>query len=237
MDLDWTQQSAGAVTLVSVRLRNERATDRRVRLTNCLAGPVLPPRREAVPEAGWDREGVATVVPAGETVALGYACPAPASTPPAAVEEVDAPDADEAVDPADAVRELGDHRPPRDVLGGDDGEPAETSDGEPIASSDRETSSDSGNVDATQRESLTTAPESFESYRARIETVEALSVASVGDAAELLDSVGGLDGVDALAAQLETDARELRAIATVADALADRAAAAAPPTEVLRGLS
>jgi len=224
MDLDWTQQSAGAVTLVSVSLCNERATDRRVRLANRLDGPVLPPRREGVPEAGWDRDGATTVVPAGETVALGYACPAPASTPPVGVKDVGAVNgADSEIDPADAVRELGDHRPPRDVVEGGEDESTKPNDEESTSS-----------VDVPQREPTTIAPQSLEEHRARIETVEALGVASVQDAADLLETT---DGIDALAAQLETDARELRALATAAEALADRAAAAAPPTEALRRLS
>ena len=230
MEFDWTQQSAGAVTLVSVRLRNERATDRRVRLGNRLDGPTLPPWREGVPETGWDRDGATTVVPAGETVALGYACPAPASTPPVAVEDVGAAeDTDETVDPADAVRELGDHRPPRDVLERGEEESTEQSDEEPTTNS----------VDDCEREPPAAAPspDSLAERRDRIETAEALDAAGVAEAAALLETTGGVDGVNALAARLDEDARELRALAAAAEALADRAAAASPPLGALRRLS
>ncbi|RDZ66031.1 hypothetical protein C5B90_06705 [Haloferax sp. Atlit-12N] len=117
------------VALVSVRVHNDAPVDRRVRLRNRLDGSVLPPRRAGVPEAGWDDDGFEGVVPAGSTVALGYAV-SPSST-------ADAPGAqdlpDRAVDvsalgradgaerttgstPDDAVRTLGSARPPADAV-------------------------------------------------------------------------------------------------------------------------
>lgn len=125
MELDWTVQTVDGVTLVSLSLKNERTVDRRVRLRNRLDGPVLPPRRQREAEAGWDREGLSTVVPAGSTVAYGYACPAPADQPPVVVTDVGPPDGPvaggKAVDTgesaADVIRRLGDARPPRAVVG------------------------------------------------------------------------------------------------------------------------
>lgn len=75
MQLDWETSSLDGVRLIAGRLSNDAPVDRRVRLENQLDGPVLPPRVDGVPEAGWDESGYETVVPAGERVAFGYACP------------------------------------------------------------------------------------------------------------------------------------------------------------------
>lgn len=242
MDLDWTQESAAGVTLVRARLRNERATDRRVRLRNRLDGPVLPPRRHGTPEAGWDRERVTTVVPADGTAALGYACPAPETDPPVVVDDVGPADGD-ATDrtPAAAVRELGDHRPPRSVLGGED-EGGANGPGERNAST-AERVAEMANapderVDPPDRDRLPDGTDSFlGEYRTRVRTAEALTAAGVTEATALLDANGGLAGVESLAADLDADVKELRTLARVADALADRAAASTPPTDPLRRLS
>jgi len=249
MELDWSQEAAGPVTLVHARLRNERATDRRVRLRNRLDGPVLPPRRHGVPEAGWDREGTTTVVPAGERVAVGYACPAPAARPPVVVDEVTAAEGDAAGEsPETAVRELGDHRPPRAVLGEGRAEPA---------ADDGESPDEAGTSESTNNELATGEPANSEPAngdtaidaspeelaarlhrsRSRVRTAEALGAAGVTEATALVAANGGVRGIESLAADLDADARELRALARTASALADRAAAAAAPTEALRRLS
>lgn len=249
MDLDWSQEAAGPVTLVHARLRNERSTDRRVRLRNRLDGPVLPPRRHGVPEAGWDREGTTTVVPASECVAVGYACPAPAADPPVVVDEVTA--AEESADaetPETAIRELGDHRPPRAVLGGERAEPpargAEATGEAGVSGSTtcEPVTRESANYESTNNEPpIDRFPQELrfrlERSRTRIRTAEALATVGVSDATALLGANGGLRGVESLATDLDADARELRALARTASVLADRAAAAAPPIDALRGLS
>lgn len=241
MDLDWTLESAGPVTLVRARLRNERATDRQVRLRNYLDGPVLPPRRHGTPEAGWDRNGATTVVPAGETVALGYACPAPEAEPPVVVDEVgSAAESETRASALDiVVRELDDHRPPRDVLGDD----TETRGGEAAgieALSDQGSDADDA-VDSVPEPSITPLPDAADSllsrYRTRIETAEALSASGLPEATALLAANDGLAGVETLSDELDSDARELRALAATAATLAARAAAATPPTDALRRLS
>jgi hypothetical protein len=63
------------VTLVRAELRSAVAVDLRVRVRNELDGPVLPPRRAGVPEAGWDADGFSGVVPADGRLGVGYACP------------------------------------------------------------------------------------------------------------------------------------------------------------------
>lgn len=241
MDLDWTQESAAGVALVRARLRNERATDRRVRLRNRLDGPVLPPRRQGTPEAGWDRDGVTAVVPGGDTVAVGYACPAPTGKPPVAIDEVGpADEAEDDATPAAAVRDLGTHRPPRAVLR--DGAGAGSNGSTRVAPHCPKR----GDAPGAPEERQTSRPSAqlpddagslFDRYRTRIRTVEALNAAGVVEATALLDANGGIEGVASLAGRLDADARELRTLARVADALADRAAATALPTDALRRLS
>jgi hypothetical protein len=62
------------VTLVRVELRSTVDTDLRVRVANELDGPVLPPRREGVPAAGWDANGFRGIVPGSGRLGVGYAC-------------------------------------------------------------------------------------------------------------------------------------------------------------------
>lgn len=257
MDLDWTQETAGPVTLVRARLRNERATDRHVSLRNRLDGPVLPPRRRGTAESGWNRDGLTTQVPAGETVALGYACPASATDPP--VEIVDVESAAEREPPeisaADAVRTLGDHRPPRAVLGGETvGGTAETGDrtagtverttqGAPDTDQCVDSRVDGDSTDHEPEPRSPAAPlpadatELLSQYRTRIRTVEALSATGVEEATALLETNGGLAGIESVATGLDDDARELRELARTAATLAARAEAATPPIDALRRLS
>ncbi len=243
MDLDWTQESTAGVTLVRARVRNDRATDRRVRLQNRLDGPVLPPRRHGTPEAGWDRDGVTTVVPADGTVSIGYACPAPTGEPPLTLGEVGAATEERDDSTADAaVRELGDHRPPRAVLESEDD--ARSSD-EMVTDVEMPDTAEAGSrststakPDRPDPDSLPDgAEELFDRYRTRVRTAEALNAAGVVEATALLDANSGLAGAESLASDLDSDARELRALARAAESLAARAAATTPPTEALRRLS
>jgi hypothetical protein len=243
MDLDWTQESTAGVTLVRACLRNDRATDRRVRLRNRLDGPVLPPRRHGTPEAGWDRDGVTTVVPADETVSVGYACPAPTSEPPVVVAEAGAATGETSDSTAEAsLRELGDHRPPRAVLGGeaDDGATDEMATGVDLPTTEAIEPRDdaSGRAESPGPDSLPDGTEELlDRYRTRVRTAEALNAAGVVEATALLDANDGLAGTESLASDLDADARELRALARTAATLAARAAATTPPTEALRRLS
>jgi len=236
MELDCETHRTDEVTLVTVRLENERATDRRVRLENRLDGPVLPPRRNGEPEVGWDRDGVTTVVPANTQEALGYACPAGPKSPPVGIEWVGDADGTEQEAPVKAaMRRLGDARPPRAVLG-EEHEPTR----EPDNGVEQTPPRPDGGPDR-ERESRAGASNEFEAllraYRERVETVEALGAAGVPTAADLLENGGGLAGVEATGAKLDADAAALRALAAEATALATRAEAATPPTETLRRLS
>lgn len=124
--LDWRVDAHDGVSLVELTVRNPARTARRVRVANRLGGPVWPPRREGVPEAGWDDGGFEGVVAAGGRRALGYASPAAPADPPAEIvwsERAGAAEPGDSVDPSDpdatpdgVVRALGAARPPADAV-------------------------------------------------------------------------------------------------------------------------
>lgn len=251
MELDWETESGGGITLVQMRLTNERSADRRVRVQNRLDGPVLPPRRQREPEAGWDHEGLTAIVPAESTVARGYACPAPSTEPPVEIAAVTAPAETRGTADAvtDVIRDLGDARPPRMVLGDDsvfggrevrENGPALQNTTETDSGTERGTHPGEG-TEQTESAPEATLPSAFENgltpYRRRVETVEALTLASVSEATALLATNEGLGGVERMGTELEEDAAALRALADEAAALAARAQAATPPVDALRRLS
>jgi hypothetical protein len=97
---------------------NETDITQRVELANELDGPLWPPRRRGVPEAGWTDDGFAGTFEPGAH-ALGYASPAPPVDPPLTVvsrEPVDHVPENDFDTPADVVRHCGDPSPPRDAV-------------------------------------------------------------------------------------------------------------------------
>ncbi|GAB7091723.1 hypothetical protein JCM18237_19940 [Halorubrum luteum] len=119
MELSWGVEREDGVSLVRCRLHNDEAVPRRVRLQNRLDGPVLPPRRGGVPEAGWDEDGVTVRLDPDQRRALGYATPAEPVDPPVELTVEEAAEAggeDPSPTAADAVRELGTYRPPREAV-------------------------------------------------------------------------------------------------------------------------
>jgi hypothetical protein len=136
MDLAWDVDREGNVSLVRCRVRNDDAVPRRVRIESRLDAPVLPPRRGGIPETGWDQSGVTLRLDPGERRAIGFAASAPPADPPVEVTEVAAVDPTEqsgGTKPiegaktaesatATALRELGNHRPPRAAVAGGAGE-------------------------------------------------------------------------------------------------------------------
>lgn len=131
LDAEWSLTEVAEVVLVEVAVHNPTAVDRRVRVENRLEGPTLPPRSGGVPEDGWDADGYAGVVAAGDELRLGFASPAAPTEPPVAVEDEGrvGDDADAGgASPEAAVRLLGDASPPADAIpvGGSDGDVADT---------------------------------------------------------------------------------------------------------------
>jgi hypothetical protein len=227
MESDWSVSTLDghSVTLVTVDLRNPSPVDRRVRVSNCLDGPVMPPRRAGVPAPGWNEDGFEGVVPAEGRRTLGYACPAPPRRPPVSVVDVGRTDdgAADAVDvAADAVRELGDPRPPGDAVP----TAGPTGDGTDAPESEAE-------------ERTPTVPPAVESWltavEERIERGERLTEASVASATDALDSEGDGDVGD-LSRRVATDAATLEAVAARAATLEERAAAVDVPVDALRRL-
>ncbi|MDB2244153.1 hypothetical protein PM076_11785 [Halorubrum ezzemoulense] len=131
MELDWSADREGDASLVGFRVRNDGAVPRRVRIESRLDGPLLPPRRGGVPEAGWDAAGVTAVLDPGERTAFGFAALADPVDPPVEIANVEpvSSDADEAHETAAggtdlaraAVRDLESYRPPRAAVDGAEG--------------------------------------------------------------------------------------------------------------------
>jgi hypothetical protein len=223
MDSDWSVTSLDGhdVTLVTVDLRNPSPVDRRVRVSNRLDGPVLPPKRAGVPESGWDETGFDGVVPAAGRRTLGYACPAPVAQPPVSVVDEGRADEDDADAAALAIRELGDPRPPGDAIPSVGEAENDELGGEPPAPTDAEPA-----VPPAAESWLTTV-------EARIDRGERLTDASVESATAAL---GEVDDASELAEQVSADAAALDAVAERTAALAERASAVDVPVEALRRL-
>jgi len=227
MKSDWSVNTLDghSVTLVTVDIRNPSPVDRRVRVSNCLDGPVMPPRRAGVPAPGWNENGFEGVVPAEGRRTLGYACPAPPRRLPVSVVDAGRTDDDgaDAVDAVtDAVRELGDPRPPSDAVP----MPGPTVDA-------------SEATEAESEKQTATVPPAVESWLTavedRIERGERLTDASVVSATDALDSEDCGDVSD-LSRRVAADATALEAVAARAATLEERAAAVDVPVDALRRL-
>ncbi|WP_136589802.1 DUF7857 domain-containing protein [Salinigranum halophilum] len=252
LTVEWHVSRAAGATLVTVRVHNTHAAPREVRLENRLDGPVRPPRRHGVAEAGWDDDGVTRRVPGGASVSLGYACHAPPETPPVAVDDRPVGDSDDASPVDRALRSLGDHAPPRAVVlsqsvdevdpSGD--RPSTASPGDSVDTGDRsarrstETSPRSVDERAAESNGQATARGSGTSdspehsvptvVAAWFRAVEArLETAdrlagTVPEATPVVAAVGGRAGIDVLETTLEADAAALARVAARADDLAAR---------------
>ncbi|MBV0925573.1 hypothetical protein KTS45_15305 [Halomicroarcula limicola] len=219
------------VTLVTARLW-EIDEPTRVRVRNRLDGPVWPPRRQGMPEAGWTDSGFEAVVGPGSH-ALGYATPAPPADPAAELRDATpAPDAvpvdDRTETAADVVRELGDPSPPADAV--------------PVDGAINEPSEPQSPASTPSPESSVRLPDAVDSWLAemtrRVDRAEALAAAeTLREATTAVGDAGGLAEVRALANAAERDERRLRAVAARAETLADRRAAAGVPVETLARLA
>jgi len=232
--LDWHTTGQEGVTLVHLLVTSE-ATER-VRVDNCLDGPVWPPRSQGVPEAGWDSEGYEGVVDADGRLLLGYATPSDPADPPARLASAErVEETVDAVTAREVVRTLGDPRPTRDAIPGEAGGNAHVS-AEPGDGSDETGQS---TARAGPRSGLPPDAEAwFAEVTERIEDAERLARAgSVPEATAAVDAVGGSAAVTELGERLERDHERLDGVAERSRALADRIESVDVSVETLRRLA
>jgi hypothetical protein len=246
LDHDCRTDRVGERTLVEVTVTNETAVDRRVRVVNRLDGPVEPPREGGAPAPGWDDDGYAGVVPADDRLTLGYACRAPPAEPAVAVHDEGRPTDDEGggATAADAARLLGDGAPPADAV------PVEGATDPPgpvaaMAETLDEGPDDAAEppVEATDRADVDdpdlppAVGEWLDGVSDRVDDAETLATGDLAAVARVAEARGGAEEAATLGTTLAADERALRALATRAERLADRAASADVPVEALRSLS
>lgn len=270
MDLSWTVDRAGDASLVRCRVHNDDAVSRRVRVESRFDAPVLPPRRAGVPEDGWDATGVTLRIGPGERRGFGFAAPSPPVEPPVTVASVEPVESDEPAregrvfagdEPAgstaaDALRELGDHRPPRAAVDGgraaDADRTVERTEADDRRDDDRRDDdlavsapcdSDGGrrNAGSGAGERGRATPEAvdewFAAVEARIDRAERLTDADVETATAVVADAGGVDALADLDERVAEDAERLRAVSERAASLAERAAATDVPVGALERLA
>lgn len=253
LEITVSTTTRSGVTLVHVELESTVDADLRVRIANGLDGPVLPPRPEGVPAAGWDAEGFRGVVPASGRLGVGYACPV--STPETrrsvdhgtTRERTDTEGESDAVSvellgPADGagaesasveatIRSLGRARPPQDAVPvGVGARSPETTASDGTHRSADETDAGPWATDATNTEPRAAdavpvaVADWFDGVESRVAVAERLTDASAEEATAVLAARGGVDALSGLPEAVAADEYALRAVAARADALADRAA-------------
>jgi hypothetical protein len=267
MDLSWTVDRAGDASLVRCRVRNDGAVSRRVRIDSRFDAPVLPPRRAGVPEGEWDAGGVTLRIDPGERRGVGFAAPATPVDPPVEIGSVEPVDPDECARgeqgpgddrgiaesaATDALRGLGDHRPPRAAVdGGLEAGEAPVRDGnrgggarrDDECPGDEDASPSEGRRDASgdtgerERGRADAVEEWFAAVDARVGRAERLTDADVEAATAVVADAGGVDPLIDLDDRVAEDAERLRAVSERAAALAERAAATDVPVGALERLA
>lgn len=272
MNLAWTVERDDGVSLVRCRVHNDSAVPRRVRVESRLDGPVLPPRRAGVPEAGWDEAGVTLRLEPDERRAIGFAVPAPPVEPPVTIVRAPSVDADggrsendpEAVGSTpegrsrvsgrvgDALRELAEHRPPRDAVAADVSGATQServADGGGVEEDESDPRVGDGGAPASMRDERKNVgvddealpsdaiDEWFDAVERRIEWVERATDADLATATDVVESTGGVDGVAALDERVAADSKRLREVSERASSLAARAESVDAPVEAMERLS
>ncbi|MFB6090025.1 MAG: hypothetical protein ABEJ97_03110 [Halobellus sp.] len=220
-----TTEGIRGVALVRVELHSDVDADVRVRISNRLDGPVLPPRTEGVPASGWDDEGFSGRLPADGTLGVGYACPAVDgdSVDPVAVELLGPSDATEpgsSPDVGTTVRDLGRAVPPADAVPAD---PAGV-----VGSGSDRTDGKSGESDRPEPSIPDALSAWFDAVTTRVERAERLTDASAVEAVSVLEACDGPAAAAELPDRLEADAAALRATLERVERLVSRAEAADP---------
>lgn len=231
--LECTSVETEGIALVGVRLA-ARDTER-VTIAPTHEGPLWPPRRQGVPEAGWDGDRWSGTVHPERDRAIGYATSADVEEP--AVEIVDTAPAgsDEAdeVDVAGVVRALGDHRPPRDAVAPSGERP--TQEPEPGGAG---TEGSAPSPEAEDGALEKAAVPDLEAVEARLDRAESLAtIDSAADARRALATLGGPAVVRDLAETLDADRAALSRLSDRVDGLAARAERVDVPASALARLA
>ena len=252
MELDWSVDREGDASLVGVRVRNDGAVPRRVRIESRLDGPVLPPRRGGVPESGWDTGGVTAVIDPGDRAAFGFAALADPVDPPVEIASVEPvrENADDGRTAAEsesdlaraAVRDLESHRPPRRAVAGEDaGDAVNEAGGDVGTVGGEESDGDADRSTVPGSPPSAAAPDDIDAWfaavEARMERAERLADADLATATAVVEEAGGLDAVEGLDERVAADAERLKAVRDRAAALAERAEESEVPTEALEALA
>lgn len=200
MNLEYEAERRDGMTFVTVTVHNPAPVKRHARLENRLDSPVLPPRRNGVPECGWDETGVTLTVAAGRTVGVGYVCSSPPTEPAVEIEATARGAAP--VEDAEfrARRSLGTFRPPRMAVTGSAETNADETDqlrrDSPAQRTVEETEPDPTETHGGVRESQCELPEHGDDVNRavrRVELGERLAAAGVEEAADVLEDLAETD--------------------------------------------
>ncbi len=224
--LDWHLVRRGRVTLVHLLVRSD--CRERVRVTNCLDGPVWAPRRDGEREPGWDREGYTGVTGADTRLLLGYATPGEPREPPAEIVEATRPsDQEEAAE--EAVRRLSGPHATDESPRTRSSENTKTLRDSTQSSSSYSSHESLGNTVPPAR-----VADWLSAVEARVENAERLaSASSVAEASAAVEAAGGYEAVRTLKVRVETDRKSLDMIGERAHGLQHRLADAEIPVESL----
>lgn len=236
--LDWDLTRTGEVTLVELAVGSE--FDQHVCIESQLT-PVWPPRRQGVPQRGWDGSTFEGTVSQDSELVFGYASPAEPAEPPATITATEPPSADETVRPRDIVHTLGDASPPRDTFGRTHSEKSERP---PVTQESTETDqatqveteprqgSEHGTDTEHQQPREPTAW--FDAVESRVTTTEQLArTTDAGEVRAAVDELGGIEDIRALQAQLNADRRRLTEVQQRSETLAERLASVELPLATL----
>jgi len=238
--LECDHETVAGVTLVTCRLTTDATS--RVTVEPTHDDPIWPPRRQGVPEQGWEDDRWIGLVPADGVRALGYATPADTDGAPARIAATEPPADDEAVTARDVIRSLGDPAPTRDAV-----PPAEAAirpdpdDATPTRSDDPTGDDATGSALAASRNSGrpetstdTTDTTDLDAIETRLWTARDLAdVSTVAEASAAVERAGGIGAVRDLADQLADDRARLANVEERASRLAAEAEAVSVPVDSL----
>lgn len=196
MKLEYEAEQRNGITFVTATVHNPAPVTRHARLENRLESAVMPPRRNGVPDRGWDETGVTLTVPAGRTLGIGYACSAPPADPAVEIAATGRGTAPEEAAELRARRSLGTFRPPRMAV--TEPAPSDTDEeGQSRRNSRKQSTCDGTGLDSTgahekdtgSRSDAAEHGEDVDRAMRRIELGEQLAAAGVEVAADVLEEL------------------------------------------------